>query len=141
VYHNISDVSEELSIVSSIRLEDTKAQVALERHEAQHLLFRHASLTWVSVLLQGKATGERAALWLRARLQSQLFQLGCFLHRHAGKVLFVAILVLATFSVGLKSAQVHTRVDQLWVEGKNDDNQQCMQHFNRMEETILKIKK
>lgn len=65
---------------------------------------------------KGKATGERAALWLRARLQSQLFQLGCFLHRHAGKVLFVAVLVLATFCVGLKSAQVHTRVDQLWVE-------------------------
>ncbi|XP_023725439.1 protein patched [Cryptotermes secundus] len=65
---------------------------------------------------KGKATGERAALWLRARLQSQLFQLGCFLHRHAGKVLFVAILVLATFCVGLKSAQLHTRVDQLWVE-------------------------
>ncbi|KAJ4449051.1 hypothetical protein ANN_00446 [Periplaneta americana] len=64
----------------------------------------------------GKATGERASLWLRARLQNQLFQLGCFLHRHAGKVLFVAILVLATFCVGLKSAQVHTRVDQLWVE-------------------------
>ena len=83
--------------------------------------------TWVSVLLQGKATGERAALWLRARLQSQLFQLGCFLHRHAGKVLFVAILVLATFCVGLKSAQLHTRVDQLWVEGKNHDTEQCMQ--------------
>ncbi|XP_021939583.1 protein patched isoform X2 [Zootermopsis nevadensis] len=64
----------------------------------------------------GKATGERAALWLRARLQSQLFQLGCFLHRHAGKVLFVGVLVLATFCVGLKSAKVHTRVDQLWVE-------------------------
>lgn len=76
------------------------------------------SVTAVTIMFQGKATGERAALWLRARLQSQLFQLGCFLHRHAGKVLFVAILVLATFCVGLKSAQVHTRVDQLWVEGK-----------------------
>jgi hypothetical protein len=89
----------------------------------------------VTILFQGKATGERAALWLRARLQSQLFQLGCFLHRHAGKVLFVAILVLATFCVGLKSAQVHTRVDQLWVEGKtvpwNGGDQQCVQSFGR----------
>jgi len=89
-------------------------------------------VTVVTILFQGKATGERAALWLRARLQSQLFQLGCFLHRHAGKVLFVAILVLATFCVGLKSAQVHTRVDQLWVEGKivpwNGGDEQCM-HF------------
>nr|CAD7585589.1 unnamed protein product [Timema genevievae] len=66
--------------------------------------------------LKGKASGGRAALWLRARLQAYLFQLGCFLHSHAGKVLFVAILVLATFCVGLKSAQVHTRVDQLWVQ-------------------------
>lgn len=90
------------------------------------------SVTVVTIMFQGKATGERTALWLRARLQSQLFQLGCFLHRHAGKVLFVAILVLATFCVGLKSAQVHTRVDQLWVEGKivrwNGGDEQCM-HF------------
>jgi hypothetical protein len=59
-------------------------------------------------------------------------------------VLFVAILVLATFCVGLKSAQVHTRVDQLWVEGKNDDIEQCMQHLNRetrMGENLLAIKK
>lgn len=90
------------------------------------------SVTVVTIMFQGKATGERAALWLRSRLQSQLFQLGCSLHRHAGKVLFVAILVLATFCVGLKSAQVHTHVDQLWVEGKiipwNVVDEQCM-HF------------
>lgn len=144
VSQNISDVSEQLSFFSSSRLEDTKTQVASERREAQRLLFRHASVTSLSLSLQGKATGERAALWLRARLQSQLFQLGCFLHRHAGKVLFVAILVLATFCVGLKSAQVHTRVDQLWVEGKNDDIEQCMQHLNRetrMGENLLAIKK
>nr|CAD7459004.1 unnamed protein product [Timema tahoe] len=71
------------------------------------------------VVLQGKASGKRAALWLRARLQAYLFQLGCFLYSHAGKVLFVAILVLATFCVGLKSAQVHTRVDQLWVQASS----------------------
>ncbi|XP_063239039.1 protein patched [Bacillus rossius redtenbacheri] len=65
---------------------------------------------------KGAASGNRAALWARGLLQQQLFQLGCFVQRHAGKVLFVAILVLATFCVGLKSAQVHTRVDQLWVQ-------------------------
>ncbi|KAJ9592340.1 hypothetical protein L9F63_001109, partial [Diploptera punctata] len=69
---------------------------------------------------KGKASGRRSALWLRARLQNQLFQLGCFLHRHAGKVLFVAILILSTFCVGLKTAQIHTRVDQLWVEEINN---------------------
>ncbi|KAK6617227.1 hypothetical protein RUM44_005558 [Polyplax serrata] len=66
---------------------------------------------------KGKADGQRTALWLRARLQAHLFALGCFLHRHAGKVLFVAILVLATFCVALKSATIHTRVEDLWVEG------------------------
>lgn len=72
-----------------------------------------------SLLFQGKAEGRRTALWFRARLQSQLFQLGCFLHRHAGKVLFVAVLVLSTFCVGLKSAVIHSRAEQLWVEGES----------------------
>lgn len=71
-----------------------------------------------SLLFQGKAEGRRTALWFRARLQSQLFQLGCFLHSHAGKVLFVAVLVLSTFCVGLKSAVIHSRAEQLWVEGE-----------------------
>lgn len=69
---------------------------------------------------QGKAEGQRSAVWLRARLQDQLSQLGYFLQRHAGKVLFVAVLALATFCVALKSAQVHSKVDQLWVQGKCD---------------------
>ena len=67
---------------------------------------------------QGKATGNKAALWLRAKLQTELFKLGNFLQSHAGKVLFVGILVLATFSVGLKSAVIESRVEKLWVEGK-----------------------
>lgn len=75
-----------------------------------------------SLLFQGKAEGRRTALWFRARLQSQLFQLGCFLHSHAGKVLFVAVLVLSTFCVGLKSAVIHSRAEQLWVEGESLNN-------------------
>ncbi|KAG8297055.1 Protein patched 1 [Homalodisca vitripennis] len=73
----------------------------------------------IYLVFQGKAEGRRTALWFRARLQSQLFQLGCFLHRHAGKVLFVAILVLSSFCVGLKSAVIHSRAEQLWVEAIN----------------------
>jgi patched 1 protein len=69
-------------------------------------------------MLQGKASGRRTALQVRARAQSQLFQLGCFVQRHAGKVLFVAALLLASFSVGLKSAHVETKVDRLWAEGE-----------------------
>ncbi|XP_012276019.1 protein patched isoform X2 [Orussus abietinus] len=67
-------------------------------------------------LEKGKAEGQRSAVWIRARLQDQLSQLGYFLQRHAGKVLFVAILALATFCVALKSAQVHSKVEQLWVQ-------------------------
>ncbi|XP_071538022.1 protein patched [Panulirus ornatus] len=65
---------------------------------------------------KGRATGSRAALWVRTKLQQQLLQLGVFCQRHAGKVLFVALLVLATFCVGLKSATLLTDVQKLWVE-------------------------
>lgn len=67
--------------------------------------------------LQGKAEGSHRALWVRARLQAELFHLGCLVHSHPGKVIFVASLLLATFCVGLKSAVLHSRVDQLWVQG------------------------
>ena len=70
------------------------------------------------VLLQGKATGNEAALWLRAPIQYELFKLGCRLQRHAGKVLFLGILILAILSVGMKSATLETRVEKLWVQGK-----------------------
>lgn len=75
-------------------------------------------MTIFRVFLQGKAEGQRSAVWIRARLQDELNQLGYFLHRNAGKVLFLAILALATFCVALKSAQVHSKVDQLWVQGE-----------------------
>lgn len=65
---------------------------------------------------KGKATGNKAALRLRAKLQAHLFQLGCFVQRHPGKVLFVGLLVLSTFCVGLKSATLETDVEKLWVE-------------------------
>ncbi|TGZ37491.1 Protein patched [Temnothorax longispinosus] len=65
---------------------------------------------------QGKAEGQRSAVWLRALLQDQLSQLGYFLQRHAGKVLFVAVLALAILCVALKSAQVNSKVEQLWVQ-------------------------
>ena len=72
----------------------------------------------IHFIFQGKATGNKAALWLRAKLQTELFKLGHFLQSHAGKVLFVGLLLLATFTVGLKSAVMESRVEKLWVEGK-----------------------
>ncbi|KAG8230583.1 hypothetical protein J437_LFUL004496 [Ladona fulva] len=66
---------------------------------------------------EGKATGRRASAWVRSWAQGRLFRLGASLHAHAGKVIFVAALLIATFAVGLKSATSETRVHKLWVEG------------------------
>ncbi|CAH2102292.1 unnamed protein product [Euphydryas editha] len=91
--------------------------------EARHSADLYIRTSWVDAALalseleKGNIEGGRTSLWIRAWLQEQLFILGCFLQGDAGKVLFVAILVLSTFCVGLKSAQIHTRVDQLWVQG------------------------
>ena len=75
----------------------------------------------ISLSQQGKASGNKAALWLRTKLQWHLFHLGRFVQRHAGKVLFVGLLVLSTFCVGLKSASIQTDVEKLWVEGKKNE--------------------
>lgn len=66
---------------------------------------------------QGKARGRRSAVYMRSVFQSHLYNLGCSIQKHAGKVLFVAILVLGSFCVGLKSATVHSKVHQLWIQG------------------------
>lgn len=69
--------------------------------------------------MQGKANGDRGVLWVRGRLQQQLHALGRFLDVHAGKVLFVSLLLIATFCVGLKSATYHTNIEQLWAGSSN----------------------
>ena len=53
---------------------------------------------------------------MRSRLQEELYQLGLLLQRHAGKVLFTGILLLATFTIGLKSVQLEDKIEKLWVE-------------------------
>ncbi|XP_055372521.1 protein patched [Condylostylus longicornis] len=65
---------------------------------------------------KGKARGNRTAVYLRSVFQFHLQSLGTTIEKHAGKVLFVAILVLSMFCVGLKSAQIHSRVNQLWIQ-------------------------
>ncbi|KAG5322403.1 PTC protein, partial [Pseudoatta argentina] len=88
------------------------------RHESD--LYVRPSWTDAAIALdqleKGKADGQRSAVWFRARLQDQLSQLGYFLQRHAGKVLFVSVLALAILCVALKSAQVNSKVEQLWVQ-------------------------
>ncbi|XP_062849076.1 protein patched homolog 1 [Trichomycterus rosablanca] len=65
---------------------------------------------------KGKAVGQKAPLWLRARFQALLFTLGCHIQRHCGKVLFIGLLVFGAFSVGLRVAAIETDIEQLWVE-------------------------
>lgn len=72
-----------------------------------------------SLVSQGKAAGQKAPLWLRARFQALLFTLGCHIQRHCGKVLFIGLLVFGAFSVGLRVAAIETDIEQLWVEGES----------------------
>ncbi|XP_036452613.1 protein patched homolog 1 isoform X1 [Colossoma macropomum] len=65
---------------------------------------------------KGKAAGQRAPLWIRARFQALLFTLGCHIQRHCGKVLFIGLLVFGALSVGLRVAAIETDIEQLWVE-------------------------
>ncbi|KAI1883236.1 hypothetical protein AGOR_G00243140 [Albula goreensis] len=65
---------------------------------------------------KGKAVGQKAPLWIRARFQALLFSLGCQIQRHCGKVLFIGLLVFGALSVGLRVAAIETDIEQLWVE-------------------------
>ncbi|XP_046825027.1 protein patched isoform X1 [Vespa crabro] len=104
------------------RCENNFAKAIAESNKRRHESDLYVRPSWTDAAIaldqleKGKAEGQRSAVWIRARLQDQLSQLGYFLQRHAGKVLFVAILALATFCVALKSAQVHSKVEQLWVQ-------------------------
>ena len=81
-----------------------------------HLWF-HAEI--FSFYFQGKATGNKNALWLRVPVQNNLFKLGSLLQRNSGKFLFGGILILAIMSACLQSASMETKVEKLWVQGKN----------------------
>ncbi|KAF0297659.1 Protein patched [Amphibalanus amphitrite] len=65
---------------------------------------------------KGHAEGNRAALWVRAHTQSYLFHTGRLVQSHAGKILFVGVLLLATLCIGLKNIPLQTDVEDLWVE-------------------------
>ncbi len=97
-------------------------------HPLRNIIYYHyeswKSREWNSAFcfffkcLQGKAEGKRSPLLWRGHVQKQLFELGCFLHRHADIVLVVAVIILTACCFPLKSAIIHSRVDQLWIEGK-----------------------
>lgn len=73
----------------------------------------------VSLLFQGKASGNKAALWLRAKMQADFGRIGRTVQSHAKKVLFLGCVLLLTLSLlGLKNAKMESRVEKLWVEGE-----------------------
>ncbi|KYN08568.1 Protein patched [Cyphomyrmex costatus] len=108
-------------LTGSIRRSDDFSLVATADPRRSPTTLKFVRIKWTlnsyfSHMAYGKADGQRSAVWFRARLQDQLSQLGYFLQRHAGKVLFVAVLALAILCVALKSAQVNSKVEQLWVQ-------------------------
>ncbi|OQR76821.1 protein patched-like, partial [Tropilaelaps mercedesae] len=69
-----------------------------------------------SLLLQERADGNQASLWLRSHLQIHLYETGCAIQRNPGKILFVGLLILTTFCVGLKSVRFEYELEKLWIE-------------------------
>lgn len=65
---------------------------------------------------QGKADGNKNALYWRTKLQSFFHCYGRKVQRNAGKALFVGLLIFLPFIVALKSATLETKVERLWVE-------------------------
>uniref|UniRef100_A0A8C6TNU4 Patched 1 n=1 Tax=Neogobius melanostomus TaxID=47308 RepID=A0A8C6TNU4_9GOBI len=65
---------------------------------------------------EGKATGRKAPLWLRAKFQRLFFRLGCYIQKNCGKFLFVGLMIFGAFAVGLRAANLETDVEKLWVE-------------------------
>ncbi|XP_071952262.1 protein patched homolog 1-like [Antedon mediterranea] len=65
---------------------------------------------------RGRADGNKLALWWRAKIQSILFCIGCYIHLHRSKVIFVGALFLAVCGFGMKLAKLETNVEKLWVE-------------------------
>ncbi|TRY86523.1 hypothetical protein DNTS_010143 [Danionella cerebrum] len=73
---------------------------------------------------EGKATGRKAPLWLRAKFQRLFFKLGCYIQKNCGKFLVVGLLIFGAFAVGLRAANLETDVEKLWVEVGGRVNQE-----------------
>ncbi|XP_027023016.2 protein patched homolog 1 isoform X1 [Tachysurus fulvidraco] len=73
---------------------------------------------------EGKATGRKAPLWLRAKFQKLFFRLGCYIQKNCGKFLVVGLLIFGAFAVGLRAANLETNVENLWVEVGGRVNQE-----------------
>lgn len=93
----------------------TRSPAAVNPDLLRRPSYCHAAFA-LKQISKGKAVGQKAPLWIRARFQALLFTLGCHIQRHCGKVLFIGLLVFGAFSVGLRVAAIETDIEQLWVE-------------------------
>uniref|UniRef100_A0A3P9HNR6 Patched 1 n=1 Tax=Oryzias latipes TaxID=8090 RepID=A0A3P9HNR6_ORYLA len=86
---------------------------------------------------EGKATGRKAPLWLRAKFQRLLFRLGCYIQKNCGKFLVVGLMIFGAFAVGLKAANLETDVEKLWVEVGGRVNQELNYTRQKMGEEAM----
>ncbi|XP_056149176.1 protein patched homolog 1 isoform X2 [Lampris incognitus] len=93
----------------------TRSQPAANADLLRRPSYCHAAFA-LKQISKGKAVGQKAPLWIRARFQALLFSLGCHIQRHCGKVLFIGLLVFGALSVGLRVAAIETDIEKLWVE-------------------------
>uniref|UniRef100_A0A3Q2PSU2 Patched 1 n=1 Tax=Fundulus heteroclitus TaxID=8078 RepID=A0A3Q2PSU2_FUNHE len=86
---------------------------------------------------EGKATGRKAPLWLRAKFQRFLFRLGCYIQKNCGKFLVVGLMIFGAFAVGLRAANLETDVEKLWVEVGGRVNQELKYTRQKMGEESM----
>ncbi|XP_017286792.1 protein patched homolog 1 [Kryptolebias marmoratus] len=86
---------------------------------------------------EGKATGRKAPLWLRAKFQTLLFRLGCYIQKNCGKFLVVGLMIFGAFAVGLRAANLETDVEKLWVEVGGRVNQELRYTRQKMGEEAM----
>lgn len=65
--------------------------------------------------LQGKARGNRLALYSRSLIQKALFALGSFVERHAFLVIAVVLAFFTFCCYGLQFVRIETDIVKLWV--------------------------
>lgn len=51
-------------------------------------------------------------------IQARFFELGYWIHKRAGAIMFIAFLILIVCTAGLKSVHIEDDVEKLWIEGK-----------------------
>ncbi|KAM8866171.1 protein patched homolog 1 [Synchiropus picturatus] len=86
---------------------------------------------------EGKATGRKAPLWLRAKFQRLLFRLGCYIQKNCGKFLVVGLMIFGAFALGLRAANLETDVEKLWVEVGGRVNQELKYTRQKMGEEAM----